>query len=56
MDTAPTLGEPFVIEAVRGRVRVEPSRKISGLVGFCNERAEIFVDVVLQERPGSRVG
>lgn len=38
------------------RTPLPEAQKITGLVGFYNERADIFVDGVLQERPGSRVG
>jgi uncharacterized protein (DUF427 family) len=36
------------------RTPLPESQKVAGLVGFYNERADIFVDGVLQERPRSR--
>ena len=38
------------------RTPLPESQKIAGLVSFYNERADIFVDGELQDRPGSRVG
>jgi len=38
------------------RTPLPESQKIAGLVSFYNERADIYVDGELQDRPGSRVG
>lgn len=38
------------------RTPLPESQKIAGLVSFYTERADIFVDGVLQDRPQSRVG
>jgi uncharacterized protein (DUF427 family) len=38
------------------RTPLPESQKVAGLVGFYNERADIFVDGVLLERPRSHVG
>jgi uncharacterized protein (DUF427 family) len=38
------------------RTPLPEGQKVAGLVSFYNERADIYVDGVLQDRPGTRVG
>jgi uncharacterized protein (DUF427 family) len=38
------------------RTPLPESQKVAGLVGFYNERADIYIDGVLLDRPRSRVG